>query len=255
MTEPQEKLVQLISQISDLEKMRHSNNEFFVWYNAVQRTLKRIFGESDERIKQFDGIHFSLIAFSTATPDSHFQKAYMDGLEQSRLLLHDFLTEIPSSEHVSYPTQTFGEDIFIVHGRDNEAKQETARLIEKLNLNAVILHERPNKGRTVIEKLVEESKNAGYAVILLTPDDIGSIKGNSGKPEERARQNVVLELGYFLGILGRERVCILLKGSISIPSDFIGVLYIPMDSAGKWKYDLAKELKEVGFNLNVEKIS
>jgi len=147
-----------------------------------------------------------------------------------------------------------GNDIFIVHGHDNEAKQETARFIEKLNLNAVILHERPNKGRTIIEKLVNESQSAGYAIILLTPDDIGFVKGKESESEERARQNVVLELGYFLGKLGRERVCMLLKGSTNIPNDFSGVLYIQMDNAGKWKYDLAKEMQEVGFEIDLNLI-
>lgn len=147
-----------------------------------------------------------------------------------------------------------GNDIFIVHGHDNEAKQETARFIEKLNLNAVILHERPNKGRTIIEKLVDESKSAGYAIILLTPDDIGFVKGKESESEERARQNVVLELGYFLGKLGRERVCMLLKGDTNIPNDFSGVLYISMDNAGKWKYDLAKEMQEAGFKIDLNSI-
>ena len=147
-----------------------------------------------------------------------------------------------------------GDDIFIVHGHDNEAKQETARFIEKLDLKAVILHERPNKGRTIIEKLVDESLNAGYAIILLTPDDIGFLKGKESESEERARQNVVLELGYFLGKLGRERVCILLKGATNIPNDFNGVLYIPMDDAGKWKYDLAKEMQAAKFKIDLNSI-
>ena len=101
-------------------------------------------------------------------------------------------------------------DVFIVHGHDNEAKQEVARFIEKLNINAVILHEQPNKGRTVIEKLVEESHTAGYAIILLTPDDVGYVKGTEKQEEFRSRQNVVLELGYFIGKIGRENICVLL---------------------------------------------
>lgn len=158
------------------------------------------------------------------------------------------------SDPIIIQQNKLGNDIFIVHGHDNETKQETARFIEKLHLNAVILHERPNKGRTIIEKLVDESQSAGYAIILLTPDDIGFLKGKESESEERARQNVVLELGYFLGKLGRERVCILLKGSTNIPNDFSGVLYIPMDSAGKWKYDLAKEMQEVDFKIDLNSI-
>ena len=251
------KLKELTKQVGVLKTEPRKNPKFAVWYNAVERTLKNVFGDEDERVKQFQDISFSLRAYNSRTPSSRFEEVYREGLAQSELLLQDFLSEIPDSQANQSPKSksTMGSDVFIVHGHDNEAKQETARLIEKLNLNAVILHERPNKGRTVIEKLVGESQSAGYAIIILTPDDIGFIKGKESEVEERARQNVVLELGYFLGKLERERVCILLKGSTSIPSDFSGVLYIKMDSAGKWKYDLANEMKEVGFNINLDNIS
>ena len=146
-------------------------------------------------------------------------------------------------------------DVFIVHGHDNEAKQEVARFIEKLNINAVILHEQPNKGRTVIEKLVEESHTAGYAIILLTPDDVGYVKGTEKQEEFRSRQNVVLELGYFIGKIGRENICVLLKDNTTIPSDFNGVLYIEMDKPGRWKLDLARELNESGFSIDCTQIS
>lgn len=257
MVDYSKKLKVLTAQVEDLQKKNRKNPEFTVWYNAVERALKRIFGDEDDRLKQFLKISFFLGAFSASTPSSKFEDAYQEGLSRAKLILQDFLTEIPNPLDDQSPKSksTIGSDVFIVHGHDNEAKQETARFIEKLNLNAVILHERPNKGRTVIEKLVGESQSAGYAIILLTPDDIGFIKGNERGAEERARQNVVLELGYFLGKIERERVCILLKGSTNIPSDFSGVLYIPMDNAGKWKYDLANEMKEVGFNIDLNNIS
>lgn len=252
-----EKLKVLTAQVEDLQTKNRKNPEFSVWYNAVERTLKGVFGDKDERIKQFLDLRFSLRSFNASTPSSQFEASYQEGLSRAKLLLQDFLTEIPDPPADQSPKSksTMGSDVFIVHGHDNETKQETARFIEKLNLNAVILHERPNKGRTVIEKLVGESESAGYAIILLTPDDIGFIKGNEKGAEGRARQNVVLELGYFLGKLGRERVCVLLKGSTSIPSDFSGVLYIQMDNAGKWKYDLANEMKEVGFKIDLNNIS
>ncbi len=249
------KLEKLISQISDLETKHHDSVEFSIWNKAILRTLKGIFGDSDERIKQFGSIGFGILDLSNRVSDYEQQEAYLYDLNKSKLLLQDFLTEVPDTKNTSSVKQTTGDDVFIVHGHDNEAKQETARLVEQLDLNAVILHERTNRGRTVIEKLIGESDNAGYAIILLTPDDIGCIKGSDREPEERARQNVVLELGYFLGKLGRERVCVLLKGSASMPSDFNGVLYIQMDNAGKWKFDLAKELKEAGFTIELGKIS
>ena len=157
---------------------------------------------------------FHLYRATLSTPADESQKAYYSGFEHAIWYLNDVFEEIPDingvieEQHVS---DKLGTDIFIVHGHDNETKQETARLIEHLKLKPIILHERPNNGRTVVEKLQQESKTAGYAVILLTPDDLGTIKGND-KFENRARQNVVLELGYFLGKLGIKKVCVLLKG-------------------------------------------
>ena len=251
-----EKLSNLISEISTLQNISHGNSRFSVWHKAVTRTLTAIFGENDVRVKQFTDISFSLSFITSGMPDSEFQQVYLSGLESANLYLCDVFEEIPDNDKVvgeQRVSDTSGTDVFIVHGHDNEAKQETARLIEQLKLKAIILHERPNKGRTVVEKLQQESKTAGYAVILFTPDDIGNVKGTD-KAEARARQNVVLELGYFIGKLGRERVCILLKESTIMPSDFNGIVYIPMDDAGSWKYKLAKELTETGFSIDFDNI-
>lgn len=116
-------------------------------------------------------------------------------------------------------------------------------------MKAIVLHEQPNKGLTVVEKL-ELHSDVTFAVILLTPDDMAY---NTNAPENicpRARQNVVLELGYFLGKLGRSRVCALHKGGVEIPSDIQGVLYIKLDPHGAWKNKLAKEF--VHANLTID---
>jgi predicted nucleotide-binding protein len=117
-------------------------------------------------------------------------------------------------------------------------------------LEPIILQEQPNAGRTIIEK-VERYAEVAFAVVLLTPDDIG---GKNSEPQElkpRARQNVILELGYFLGRLGRSHVAALLKGEVEKPSDYDGVLYVPMDAAGAWKLQLARELKNAGLNIDL----
>jgi predicted nucleotide-binding protein len=144
-----------------------------------------------------------------------------------------------------------GKDIFIVHGHDNAAKHEVARFIEQLDLNPIILHELPDKGRTIIEKF-EASSNVGFAVILLTPDDIGSPQGDASRSMPRARQNVILELGFFLGKLGRHRVCALMKGNIDVPTDYSGVLYKTLDETEGWKLQLAREIKQSGIAVNIE---
>ena len=134
-----------------------------------------------------------------------------------------------------------------------EAVRETvARFLEKLDLEPVILHQQPNKGCTIIEKF-EDHPVVDFAVVLLTPDDLGALAANGDDLKPRARKNVILELGFFLGKLGRERVCSLVKGDVETPSDYDGVVYTEFDSAGGWKLKLAQELKAAGFDVDFNK--
>lgn len=147
--------------------------------------------------------------------------------------------------------QPFSSKVFIVHGHDDGARETVARFLERIGLEAVILHEQANQGRTIIEKVVANS-DVGFAVVLLTPDDEGCMKG--GALEPRARQNVLLELGYFIGRLGRDKVCALKRGTLEIPSDFAGVVWEPMDSSGGWKQALARELEAAGHSIDWNKV-
>ncbi|KLI69375.1 hypothetical protein VVYB158_02705 [Vibrio vulnificus CladeA-yb158] len=145
----------------------------------------------------------------------------------------------------------FSRKIFIVHGHDDGARETVARFLERIGLEAIILHEQANQGRTIIEKVVANS-DVGFAIVLLTPDDEGCVKG--GRPEPRARQNVLLELGYFIGRLGRDKVCALKRGALEIPSDFAGVVWETMDSHGAWKQALARELEAAGQSIDWNKV-
>lgn len=131
--------------------------------------------------------------------------------------------------------------VFLVHGHDNEAKEGTARFLERLGLQPIVLHEQPNSGRTIIEKFENYSGDIAFAVVLLTPDDFGGVVSTPDVRKPRARQNVIMELGYFMGRLGRFRVCALHKGGVELPSDYQGILYIELDAAGAWKAKLAQE--------------
>lgn len=142
--------------------------------------------------------------------------------------------------------------VFIVHGHDGEARETVARFLGNIGFDPIILHEQANKGRTIIEK-VEANADVGFAVVLLTPDDVGRAKGDSDL-EPRARQNVLLELGYFMARLGRDKVCALRKGDVSIPSDFAGVVWEAMDEAGAWKQKLARELGAAGHAVDWNKV-
>ena len=142
--------------------------------------------------------------------------------------------------------------VFIVHGHDGEVRESVARFLTTIGFVPVILNEQANRGRTIIEK-VEANADVGFAVVLLTPDDLGRAKGETDL-EPRARQNVLLELGYFMALLGRDKVCALRRGNVSVPSDFAGVVWEAMDDAGGWKPKLARELQAAGHSVDVSRI-
>jgi predicted nucleotide-binding protein len=127
-------------------------------------------------------------------------------------------------------------------------------LVSQLELEPVILHEQPSEGRTIIENFSVHAKEAGFALVLLTADDLGREKGVKRSPplQPRARQNVVFEMGFFFGSLERGRVCAIHEVGVGIPSDLDGILYVPYDaSSGKWRYDVAKELRNAGYDIDL----
>ena len=143
--------------------------------------------------------------------------------------------------------------IFIVHGHDSAIKEAVARTLTKLELTPIILHEQADGGKTIIEKFEENSSKVGFAVILLTADDDGKSKKDADY-ESRARQNVVFEMGYFIGKLGRNRVFLLLAEGVEKPGDLDGIVYTPIDAHDSWKFRLVKELKTCGYNVSADKL-
>ena len=143
--------------------------------------------------------------------------------------------------------------IFVVHGNNETVKQTVARTLVNIGLNPIILAELPDKGRTVIEKFENEGNDVGFAVVLLTADDKGR-KNKARTMQSRARQNVVFEMGYFMALLGRERVMLLLQPGVEEPSDLKGVVYTPLDKDCAWKYSLIKEMKACGYNVDANKV-
>ena len=189
--------------------------------------------------------------------DGHIN--YLKGIHD-QLELYDERSDVPQrtsgNEGVSdTPQATFGDEVFIVHGHDDEAKEMVARFVENLGIEATILHEQANRGQTIPEKFEEHAGEAGFAIILLTPDDVGASQDEANNLKPRARQNVVLELGYFWGRLGRERVCVLYKEGVELPSDIHGILYVPMDSSNGWQLQLAKEMKQAGLPVDLNRLA
>lgn len=165
----------------------------------------------------------------------------------------DFFATPPSPLQDNAERNIMSNKIFIVHGHDDVAKLDMARTLEKAGFEAIILHEQPDAGRTIIEKF-EDYADVGFAVILYTECDLGRDKDMPEDSEKyRARQNVVFEHGFFLGKLGRDHVCAFVKGDVETPSDLSGVLYVPMDNAGAWKLKLAQNIKAAGLTVDINK--
>ena len=231
--------------------------------DKVNSTLADIFGHDTVEYKKYDIWLLDSLPFIAGKkyPLQEVKIAVQKGIDNNVIKLESLketLQEKLEDEHEEMsalntePIKTAtvtNREVFIVHGHDEAAKQTIARFIEKLKLTPVILHEQSNKGRTIIEKF-EGHSNVGFAVVLMTPDDVGAPVADKDNLKPRARQNVILELGFFLGKLGRERVCALNKG-IEIPTDYDGVIYVSVDKGDGWKLQLAKEIKAAGIDINM----
>ncbi|WP_299517820.1 nucleotide-binding protein, partial [uncultured Flavobacterium sp.] len=155
---------------------------------------------------------------------------------------------------VATATKTLSKtEVFIVHGHDEAAKTKTARYIEKLGLRPIILHEQASGSKTVIEK-IEAYSNVGFGIVLYTPCDIGAKKEDNPNLKNRARQNVVFEHGFLIGKIGRENVCALVKDDIETPNDISGVVYVKMDDDDAWHIKIARELRNSGYEIDMNKL-
>ncbi len=145
-----------------------------------------------------------------------------------------------------------GKRVFVVYGHDRAARDAVTNLIRKVELDPIVIAEEPTGGRTIIEA-VEHYGKADFAVVLFTPDDKGGTNGASpDNLRPRARQNVVLEYGYFVAALGRPNVCALCKEDVELPSDINGLLYIVMDPSDAWLVKLAREMRSAGLPVVTE---
>jgi len=237
---------------------------------AIRRTIKEVFGEGSAEYAKYKSFEFFRNTFI-----EFFHKEIDETTTLLRLLASRLEEKIRHSQagiggsperrpaEPAGPLAPSGRPdapayqrrVFVVHGHHEAAKQTVARLLEKLGFEPVILHEQPDRGRTIIEKLEDHSAEAAYAVVLLTADDKGGPKDvPAEKLRPRARQNVILELGLFLGKLGRGHVCPLLQQGVEIPSDYEGVVYVLLDDAGAWKQTLAREMDAAGLNVDLNKL-
>lgn len=236
-----------------LQKNSFQFDGYFLKPNEIERVVIKQSEKTAKEYSDFENYENSRMKiYIYLSPESmlNFDKYMKD-------LTKDIFRKVQGKQHIQ---NSFNENkqrvnlnikkVFIVHGQDEAAKLDVARFIEKLGLEAIILHEQASKGKTIIEK-IETYSNVGFAIVLYTPCDVGAKKGEEKNLQSRARQNVVFEHGYLIGKLGREKVCALVKDNLEKPNDISGVVYIAMDENKGWKLDLCKELKNAGYDVDM----
>ena len=259
-----ERLRKVLNRIPELKKLPSDNSEFRKWRRDTEVAITNTFGREADHVKDFKKINFSLPIITSSTSKSDFQEFYVRGLESAVSVLESMLDEIeeyweedetsPKISDSSVRMQSKNSNkVFVIHGHDEATRETIARFLEKLCLEPIILHEQPNRGRTIIEKF-EDYADVKFAIVLLTPDDVGALKVQQGGFKPRARQNVVFEFGYFIGKLGRDRVCALASSDIEKPSDLDGILYIPLDDNNGWMMQLLRELKAANFDVDANQV-
>jgi predicted nucleotide-binding protein len=234
-------------------QLKQAQAEYSTWdeYNVV--LLRRLFDSRELAQRYLGGV---ALDFGRQRPLPQEIESFRSDVQRKIRSLESIKQQLPLYEPGPAPsvplkaTRRAG-NVFLVHGHDEAAKESVARFLEQIGLDTVVLHEKPSAGRTIIEKF-EDYSAVGYAVVILTPDDTCS--AGEGKPSvRRPRQNVIFELGFFVGKLGRERVCALYKQDTEIPSDYQGVLYVPMDESGGWRLEVAREMKHAGMEVDLNK--
>lgn len=246
------RLNDVLKRAQDIKELSADSPDFKKWHRDATVAIRYAFGKKSDHIADFKDIHFD----PWIPPDDEdWNEEYQEGLRSAEAMLKSMIEEIAEyweDAPTASVAKTNNGRIFLMHGRDEAAQATVARFLEQLGLDPVILAEQPSEGKTIIEKFEVHAAKVGYAVALLTADDVGSRSGED-RLRPRARQNVIFELGYFVGCLGRKRVCALTKGDPEIPSDYDGVVYIPMESDA-WKMELIKELKAAGFDVDANKV-
>lgn len=261
-----ERLSALRDAVEGLRSAHAESSEFLRWHNDLKGALKYVFGAKSIEMTDFSQIWYWPVVSGPDEAENRRERreAYVRGLDrvhefvssqikQIELFWEDENDQIPVGEADGRSASIDSNQVFIVHGRDQGALAEVKLVLIQLGLEPVILQELPDQGRTIIEKF-EDHSHVGFAVVLCTPDDDGGLASEDAERLPRARQNVVFEWGFFIGKLGRDKVCALIKGHVEIPSDYSGVLYVEMDERGAWRLDLAKELNEAQYVVDLNNL-
>ena len=223
----------LLTRINDL-------NLFAKWSSSALHLVSVVYGQ--------DSTYFSSLKIKVnkghkwlETIKGMLESARDSYVFSNELYVHE--SEL-TNQTQSKPKKT--RKVFIIHGRDEDLKNKVELLFDNVDVDYTALHLEEDMTGTLIEKFTSEAETCDYAVALFSPDD------ETKDGELRPRQNVILELGYFLGKLGKEKVRILLKGGVEIPSDLRGILYSTVDESVDWKVKVLEEMNAVGFKIPID---
>jgi len=231
----------------------------------AKNVAKELFPNNDFFTSRIDAILFTPTSVilgrdNTRAYRSSLEKGQKDLVGIIRAMVSQVETFYPEDEPLVVKAAPIGNDVFIVHGHDDEMIHAVARTVNKLGYNPIILREQPDHGRTIIEKF-EDHSNVVFVIVLLAPDDEILLKdkslGEYSIEKTRTRQNVLFEMGFLIGKLGRNRVAVLHRQSdkFEFPSDYSGVLYKIFDDAGGWQFEIGKEMKAAGLEVDLNKIA
>lgn len=251
------------------EEINNFKREYNKWSDYNSELLKQAFDyPNNEYQREYDNAGARMIF----TGDEDVMEDYHDRINKKIAVLEILIEKLPllpkaessTSSQVDNTATIDMKKVFIVHGHNDALKIGVARTLEQMGLKAIILHEQEDYGNTIIEKFETNASDIGFAIILLTADDMGVSKRDMEReskekdykadPKARARQNVVFEMGYFIGKLDRAHVFLLMESGVEKPGDLDGIIYTPVDSEGVWKFKLAKRLDAVGYSVNMKAI-
>lgn len=231
--------------------------DVYAWHERNKTLVRRALGNDHRLVPPLEGLRF--VSGAGWSDETEAERRYFDdrarrgGVETAVHLMTEARFELALPAEGGQRSSVLS-GVFLVHGHDRGRKHEVARVIDQLTGSPpTILHEVPNRGRTLMEKFEQEGRRHAFAVVLATADDLGHAKV-AADLEPRARQNVIFEMGFFVGLMGRENVAVLYEEGVELPSDYGGVAYTSLDSQGAWRQELARELNAAGVATDANRL-
>ncbi|MGR3970532.1 TIR domain-containing protein [Shewanella sp. 1180_01] len=252
------KLIEDVYQAYGRETSDYGRERFDTWKRSVTKFLNQYIPNEVQRFNvkanptcgvflRRNGMPYHEFFWKT---DGSVMNAYIESLILDiKNDEYDFTPSNKEVQDVKTIPEAKSKKVLIVHGHDGEVKYRTAEFLRRHGFDPIILHLNASKGDTIIQKLERLAKDVGYGVVLYTPDDMGETKAKANQHElqPRARQNVVFEHGYLMGLIGRPNVAAIVESYVEMPGDHDGVVYIP---SSNWEMDLLRELHGAGYPIN-----